>query len=85
MLSQADVPLRICIVGTSVIGGILAARPCRAGRIVSAIARGPHLAAIRSNGLILRTVNEVIARIQTLPIDLVLTLLRGHARYVNLY
>ena len=85
MLSQADVPLRIYIVGTGAIGGTLAAQPCRPGHIVSTIAHGLHLAAIRSKGLIRRTVYKMIAGIQTPTIDFVLTLLRGHARHANLY
>lgn len=50
--------MRICIVGAGAIGGILAARLAKAGHDVSAIARGPHLAAIRRDGLTLRTADE---------------------------
>lgn len=46
--------MRICIVGAGAIGGILAARLANTGHDVSAVARGPHLAAIREHGLTLR-------------------------------
>ena len=44
---------KICIVGAGAIGGYLAVRLARAGNQVSVIARGAHLAAIRSKGLTL--------------------------------
>lgn len=43
--------MKICIVGAGAIGGTLAARLSQAGEDVCAIARGPHLAAIRERGL----------------------------------
>lgn len=43
--------MKVCIVGAGAIGGLLAARLAQAGCDVSAIARGPHLAAIQTNGL----------------------------------
>lgn len=43
--------MKICIVGAGSIGGLLAARLSRAGYDVSVMARGPHLSAIRNNGL----------------------------------
>ena len=43
--------MKICVVGAGAIGGYLAVRLAHAGHAVSAIARGPHLAAIRANGL----------------------------------
>ncbi|MFW2403306.1 MAG: ketopantoate reductase family protein [Gammaproteobacteria bacterium] len=42
---------RVCIFGTGAIGGLLAARLAHAGTDVSCVARGPQLAAIRSQGL----------------------------------
>jgi 2-dehydropantoate 2-reductase len=45
--------MRICIYGAGVIGGLLASALSRAGHHVSVIARGPHLAAIKANGLII--------------------------------
>jgi 2-dehydropantoate 2-reductase len=47
--------MKICIFGAGVIGGILAAACARAGHDVSLVARGPHLEAIRANGLTLAT------------------------------
>ena len=43
--------MRICIVGAGSIGGHLAVLLANAGNDVTVIARGPHLAAIRANGL----------------------------------
>ena len=45
--------MKICVVGAGAIGGYLAVRLAHAGHELSAIARGPHLAAIRANGLTL--------------------------------
>jgi 2-dehydropantoate 2-reductase len=47
--------MKICIYGAGAIGGVLGARLAAAGRQTSLIARGAHLAAIRANGLTLRT------------------------------
>ena len=43
--------MKVCVVGAGAIGGYMAVRLAHAGHAVSAIARGPHLAAIRANGL----------------------------------
>ncbi|MDA1092103.1 MAG: 2-dehydropantoate 2-reductase [Acidobacteria bacterium] len=45
--------MKVCVVGAGAIGGYMAVRLAEAGHDVSAIARGPHLAAIRANGLTL--------------------------------
>jgi len=45
--------MKICVVGAGGIGGLLAARLAQSGDDVTVIARGPHLAAIRANGLTL--------------------------------
>ncbi len=45
--------MKICVVGAGAIGGYMAVRLANAGHEVSAIARGPHLAAIRANGMTL--------------------------------
>lgn len=42
---------RICVVGAGAIGGFLAAALAKAGAPVAVVARGPHLDAIRRNGL----------------------------------
>ncbi len=47
--------MKICVFGAGAIGGFMAARLAKAGGTdVSVVARGPHLAAIQSRGLILR-------------------------------
>lgn len=43
--------MRLVIVGAGAIGGFLGARLARSGADVTLIARGPHLAAMRANGL----------------------------------
>jgi 2-dehydropantoate 2-reductase len=48
--------MKICVYGAGAIGGLLGARLSRAGESVTLIARGPHLDAIRRNGL--RLVSE---------------------------
>jgi 2-dehydropantoate 2-reductase len=45
--------MRICIVGAGAIGGLLGAGFARAGHEVCLVARGAHLDALRTNGLIL--------------------------------
>jgi len=45
--------MKLCVVGAGAIGGYLAVRLAHAGHEVSAIARGPHLAAIKAQGLTL--------------------------------
>ena len=48
--------MKICIYGAGAIGGYMAAELADAGAAeVTCIARGPHLAAMRANGLTLRT------------------------------
>ena len=46
--------MKICIIGAGAIGGLLAVRLHHAGADLSIVARGPHLQAIRANGLTLR-------------------------------
>lgn len=43
--------MKICIFGAGAIGGYLGARLALAGTDVSLVARGPHLAAMKANGL----------------------------------
>jgi 2-dehydropantoate 2-reductase len=52
--------MKICIYGAGAIGGYLGARLADAGADVTLIARGPHLAAMKSHGLRLRTGTEEI-------------------------
>ena len=43
--------MKICIFGAGAIGGYLAVRLANAGQDVSVVARGPHLKAMKENGL----------------------------------
>jgi 2-dehydropantoate 2-reductase len=45
--------VKICIFGAGAIGGYMGAKLAQAGAEVSLVARGPHLAAMRANGLTL--------------------------------
>jgi 2-dehydropantoate 2-reductase len=54
----------ICVFGAGAIGGLLAARLEAAGTPVSLVARGPHLAAVQQDGLVLLSGGE---RIVTQP------------------
>jgi len=49
--------MRVCVYGAGAIGGHLAVRFARGGADVSVIARGPHLAAIRRNGLTVHAID----------------------------
>ena len=46
---------KICIYGAGAIGGYMGAMLAKAGADVSLVARGPHLAAMQENGLVLET------------------------------
>lgn len=46
---------KICIYGAGAIGGFMGAMLAKAGAGVSLVARGPHLAAMQENGLVLET------------------------------
>lgn len=79
--------MKICVVGAGAIGGLLAAKLHNAGEDVSVIARGPHLAAIRANGLKLieEGGNEIVARVKATdkiaeagPQDLVILGMKAH-------
>ena len=50
--------MKIAIFGAGAIGGYLGAKLAKAGVDVTLIARGPHLAAIKANGLTLHTLDE---------------------------
>ncbi len=54
----------ICVFGAGAIGGYLAAKLAAAGTPVSIVARGPHLAAVQRDGLVLQSGGE---RITTRP------------------
>jgi len=79
--------VRICVFGAGAIGGYLAVRLARAGQDVSVVARGPHLAAIRADGLRLRIDGrEEVARVAATddpaalgPQDYVIVTLKAHS------
>ena len=50
--------MRVGIFGAGAIGGLMAARLAKAGADVTVIARGPHLAAMQSKGILLRSNGE---------------------------
>lgn len=79
--------MRICVFGAGAIGGYLAVRLARSGQEVSVVARGPHLAAIRADGLRLRIDGrEEVARVAATddpaalgPQDYVIVTLKAHS------
>jgi len=86
-----DRPLDICIVGPGAIGGTIAARLAGAKGVadlgrVTVVARGAHLAALRAQGLRIRTqAGERTVPVQAVgdpaelpPQDVVITALKGH-------
>ena len=79
--------MKICVVGAGAIGGFMGARLAQKDHEVSLIARGPHLAAIRQNGLrLVQDGEEIVARdvvatddIAELDVqDIVLLALKSH-------
>lgn len=57
--------MRICIFGAGAIGGFLGAELAMAGVDVTLVARGPHLAAMKANGLkLIRDGKERIAKVR---------------------
>jgi len=52
--------MKICIFGAGAIGGLVGARLAAAGEDVTFIARGPHLAAMKANGVKLLSGGETI-------------------------
>lgn len=55
--------MKICIYGAGAVGGLIAGRLARAGHEVSVVARGAHLAAIRKDGLCIRTPDGHVATV----------------------
>jgi 2-dehydropantoate 2-reductase len=51
LLGAPPQPIRVCVVGAGAIGGLVAAKLALAGNAVTVIDLGPHLAAIKQNGL----------------------------------
>ncbi len=55
--------MKICVVGAGAIGGFMGARLAQYDHEVSLIARGPHLAAIKANGLrLVQDGEEIVAK-----------------------
>lgn len=52
--------MRICIFGAGASGGHFAVKLAQAGHDVSVVARGPHLAAIKSSGLTLKLKDQIL-------------------------
>lgn len=79
--------MKICVFGAGAIGGFLAARLAAAGAAVSVIARGPHLAAMRRDGLrVLSASGESVVRplctgdpAEAGPQDYVILTLKAHS------
>ena len=79
--------MKVCVVGAGAIGGYMAVRIAKAGHDVSVIARGPHLAAIRTHGLKLVEADQelVVTNLSATdnicelgPQDVVLLALKAH-------
>jgi 2-dehydropantoate 2-reductase len=61
---KKSVSMRICVFGAGSVGGYLAGFLSQGGAEVSVVARGAHLAAIRTNGLTVETPDRtVVARV----------------------
>ncbi len=54
--------MRYVIYGAGAIGGTIGARLAQHGHDVALIARGPHLEALRDDGLTLRTPDETVTQ-----------------------
>ena len=61
--------MKVCVVGAGAIGGLLAVKLSFAGHAVSVIDRGPHLAAIRNNGLHLHSQDGTVWKANVKPFD----------------
>ena len=63
--------MKICVVGAGAIGGFMGARLAQQNHEVSLIARGPHLAAIKTNGLkLIQEGEEIVAKNVTATDDI---------------
>jgi 2-dehydropantoate 2-reductase len=79
--------MKICVVGAGAIGGLLAVKLAELGETVTVIVRGPHLAAVRANGMkLFMDGTEHVARMAATdrigdvegPQDLVILALKAH-------
>ena len=63
--------MKICVVGAGAIGGFMGVRLAQQNHEVSLIARGPHLAAIKANGLkLIQDGEEIVAKNVTATDDI---------------
>jgi 2-dehydropantoate 2-reductase len=82
-----EATMRVCIYGAGAIGGYVGAQLAQAGADISLVARGPHLKAMRENGLRLRIGGEErVARVACTddpaelgPQDYIFVALKAHA------
>jgi 2-dehydropantoate 2-reductase len=78
--------VKVCVVGAGAIGGLVAVKLAAAGEEVTVVARGPHLAAIRDRGLVLREEGrEQVARVRAVervpeagPQDVIVLGMKAH-------
>ena len=85
--SRNTLPMRICIFGAGAVGSHFAVRLALAGHDVSCVMRGPHLEAVKANGLTLRVGDaEFTAQVRASddpaalgPQDLVISTLKATA------
>ena len=61
--------MKICVFGAGAIGGYMGAKLAQAGADVSLVARGPHLAAMKENGLTLIEEGETTNQKVTFSVD----------------
>ena len=79
--------MKICIFGAGAIGGYMGAKLAQAGADVSLVARGPHLAAMRENGLrLIEETGETTVKVTASdnaadlgPQDYVIVTLKAHS------
>ncbi len=79
--------MKFAIVGAGAIGGLVGARLAKAGHDVNLIARGPHLAAIKKNGLrLMAPSGDFTVRVKASedpadigPVDVVIISLKAHS------
>jgi 2-dehydropantoate 2-reductase len=71
LLGAAPKPIRIGVVGAGAIGGLMAARLALGGNEVTVIDLGPHLAAIKKNGLKLEWHDGKVETAQVKAVDTV--------------
>ena len=79
--------MKICIFGAGAIGGFMGAKLAQAGADVSLVARGPHLNAMRENGLrLIEETGESVAKVVVSddpmdlgPQDYVIVTLKAHS------